>query len=322
MSRSGRNALHCLIAAPALAAALLAVGCGLTDNSDAAAAGKTDRSDANAGPGKSPRTKSDRPVGSPAQAAPAGLSIGVTLAAFTLPAGSIDEHDPLWAKVDESRLGLARRTLLQYNGLRAGVVSAADRDAVAKLLAGRALNRIGHGERPIADRTPLALGLRRVQDPRAALFLHALDGTMSARQYHSPASGLMVTPAVESGEPDWVYVDGLPVVDFRHEIEIGSVVAGREPIRDLTLKELLEMLPAAGRPVAAGAGPGAGREELSGFRFRAKVPSGGALLIAPRKSAVDELNLGRMLLVEGPKDVGVETVLFIGVRVINGRLGE
>jgi hypothetical protein len=112
----------------------------------------------------------------------------------------------------------------------------------------------------------------------------------------------------------------VPVLEFRTDAEVGGVGGPREPIRDLTLQELLQTLPSAGGSATVGR-VGAGREELTGVRLRTKIAAGGALLVAPRRSAADEPNLGRMLLVEGPADVGVETVLVIGVRVINGRIG-
>jgi hypothetical protein len=258
--------------------------------------------------------------GETVEPAPAGVSVVVTLSAFTLPAGTIDGRDEIWAKVDEDRPGIARKTLLRRNGLRAGAVAAADLEFVAAELARGALNRAGIPARAMPDRTPVNIGLRRSHDVRQTLFLHGLDGALTARQYHTPVGSLLVTPAVEPTEPDRIYLDALPVLEFRTDAEIGGPTTGGAPIRDLTLKELLEMLP-SGAVARGGLRAGSGREELFTMRFRVKVAAGGALLIAPRKDAVDEPGLGRFLLVDGPKDVGIETVLLIGVNVRNGRLG-
>lgn len=261
------------------------------------------------GPALPPRARPE--VGAARDPAP---GIVLSFEVHTLPAGAAARDAELWKWIDEDAAGYAQKTLLAVNGLRAGVVRSGGAEPLAKRLAELAVSESRRRDQSAADRAAVSLRLRRHPGRRINLFLHRLDGGLAARQYRSPTVAILLTAALDPTAPDRVRLEAVPEV---YHLDEDAAEAGPRPeeFRDLSLAELLATLP-SGREATEALKPAAttGRDVLDAVRLVADLPDGGTLLLAPTRDAGDPAGLGRLLLVDGPVDIGLETVVLVTAR--------
>jgi hypothetical protein len=278
-----------------------------------------------------------RPDAASAGAVRGTLITGVRLEfrLWSLPAGTLASEPVFTEWVDEDRTGVAAKTLLRHNGMRAGLVREGGREEILPRLAEKGLSPPKTAEAILPISSSMSLPVGRPTGKTETLFLQSLEGTSSGRQYVSPAAGLAVSVGLAASEPDTVRLELVPEIIFSGE---EGKPPERDPFRDLTLQELLDSLrpepaakgsgaggePSRGRavePGGSGTGGGAGRstggrELLESLRFSCQVPNGGTLLILPTKGAAKGRELGRLLLTDGPSDLGTETVVMVTARIL------